>query len=400
MKRLQTVADANVREKRVLVRVDFNVPIGGGKVTDGSRIRAALPTIHYLLGQSAKVVLMSHLGRPDGKKNPKYSLRSVAQELSAMLSRPVLFLDDCLGADVARTIDELDESSVVLLENLRFYAGEEANDPKFAAQLACYGDVYVNDAFGTAHRAHASTVGVPALLPVKVAGFLMQKELEFLGNRTGDPERPFAVVLGGAKVSDKIGVIDALLDRCDRMLIGGAMAFTFQLARGESVGNSPAEPSRSDDALRAIRKAEEKGVQLLLPVDTRCTDHLDFAKRAVGELRTVAGHIPAGWQGVDIGPKTIGAFGRAIADAKTVLWNGPMGVAEIPSCAEGTFAVAKFIADSKALSIVGGGDSIEALNRSGRAGDIAFISTGGGASLEFLEGKELPGVAVLNKMSA
>ncbi|MDR0678725.1 MAG: phosphoglycerate kinase [Puniceicoccales bacterium] len=400
MKRLQTIADADVREKRVLVRVDFNVPLEEGKVADGSRIRAALPTIHYLLGQSAKVLLMSHLGRPNGQKNPKYSLRSVAQELSAMLSRPVLFLDDCLGVDVARTIDELDEGSVVLLENLRFYAGEEANDPKFAAQLACYGDVYVNDAFGTAHRAHASTVGVPALLPVKVAGFLMQKELEFLGNRTGDPKRPFAVVLGGAKVSDKIGVIDALLDRCDRMLIGGAMAYTFQLARGESVGNSPAEPGRLEDALCAIRKAEEKGVQLLLPVDTRCTDRLDFAKRSVGELRTVAGPIPAGWQGVDIGPKTIGAFGRAIESAQTVLWNGPMGIAEIPSCAEGTFAVAKFIADSKALSIVGGGDSIEALNRSGRAGDITFISTGGGASLEFLEGKELPGVAVLNRMSA
>ncbi|MDR2664242.1 MAG: phosphoglycerate kinase [Puniceicoccales bacterium] len=400
MRRLQTVQDVNLREKRVLLRVDFNVPIDGGRVADGSRIRAALPTVRYLLEQSTKIVLMSHLGRPNGQKNPKYSLRPVAQELSAMLSRPVLFLDDCLGPDVAKTIDELDEGSVVLLENLRFYGGEEANDPKFAAQLASYGDVFVNDAFGTAHRAHASTVGVPALLPVKVAGFLMQKELEFLGDRTANPERPFAVILGGAKVSDKIGVIDALLDRCDRMLIGGAMAYTFQLARGESAGNSPVEPSRTEDAVRAIRKAKEKGVELLLPTDNLCTDHLDFAQKKVGELRTVAGPIPAGWQGVDIGPKTIGAFGGAIGGAKTVLWNGPMGVAEIPSCAGGTFAVAKFIADSKALSIVGGGDSIEALNRSGRADDISFISTGGGASLEFLEGKELPGVAILNWTTA
>jgi 3-phosphoglycerate kinase len=392
---LKTIADVNLREKRVLLRVDFNVPLSGGKVSDGSRIRAALPTINYLLEQSAKVVLMSHLGRPNGEKNPKYSLRPVAQELSSLLSRPVLFLDDCLGAGAAATIGELDDGSVVLLENLRFYGEEEANDSAFAAKLASYGDAYVNDAFGTAHRAHASTVGIPRLLPIKAAGFLMQKELEFLGDRTAKPERPFAVILGGAKVSDKIAVIDALLEKCDRMLIGGAMAYTFQLARGESTGKSPVERDRVDDARRAIGKAKQKGVELLLPVDALCTDSLDFAGRKVGNLRTVDGSIPEGWQGVDIGPKTIGAFGRALGGAKTIFWNGPMGVSEIPSCAEGTFSIAKFVGQSKALSIVGGGDSIDALNKSGRAGDVTFISTGGGASLEFLEGKVLPGVAAL-----
>ncbi|MDR2668029.1 MAG: phosphoglycerate kinase [Puniceicoccales bacterium] len=396
MKKMQTVTDVDLREKRVLVRVDFNVPLDGDKVANNSRICAALPTINYLLGQSAKVILMSHLGRPDGKKNLKYSLRPVAQELSSLLNRPVLFLDDCIGSDVAATIDELDDGSVVLLENLRFHGDEEANGDEFAAKLASYGDAYVNDAFGTAHRAHASTVGVPRLLPIKVAGFLMQKELEFLGNRTSNPERPFTVILGGAKVSDKIGVIDALLDRCDCMLIGGAMAYTFQLARGENTGNSPVEKDRVGDAIGAVEKAKEKGVELILPVDTLCTDFLDFPAKKVGKLQTISGQIPDGWQGVDIGQKTIGLFAKAIAKAKTILWNGPVGIFEIPQCAEGTFAVAKFVGDSKALSIVGGGDSIDALAKSGRSNDVTFISTGGGASLEFLEGKELPGASALN----
>ncbi|MDR1435686.1 MAG: phosphoglycerate kinase [Puniceicoccales bacterium] len=396
MEKLQTVTDVDLREKRVLVRVDFNVPLDGGKVANCSRIVAALPTISYLLGQSAKVILMSHLGRPNGKKNLNYSLKPVAQELSRLLNRPVLFLDDCIGPSVASTVDELDDGSVVLLENLRFYGEEEANDSAFSAKLASYGDAYVNDAFGAAHRAHASTVGVPRLLPIKVAGFLMQKELEFLGNRTANPERPFAVLLGGAKVSDKIGVIDALLDRCDKMLIGGAMAYTLLFANGESVGNSPVQKDRSEAAAAAIAKAKRKGVEFLLPVDHLCSNFVDVASKKIGKTQIMDGPIADGWQGVDIGPKTIGRFGKAIADAKTILWNGPVGIFEIPGCAEGTLAIAKFIGDSKAISIVGGGDSIDALDRSGRSKDITFISTGGGASLEFLEGKELPGAAALS----
>ncbi|MDR3316952.1 MAG: phosphoglycerate kinase [Puniceicoccales bacterium] len=397
MKRIQTVADVNLTGKKVLVRVDFNVPISNGKVTDNTRIRASLPTVEHLLRHSNKVILLSHLGRPNGQKNSKYTLRPVAQELSFLLRRPVLFLDDCLGPEVASTIDELGDGSVILLENLRFYAEEEANDPTFSAKLASYGEAYVNDAFGTAHRAHASTVGIPRLIPIRVAGFLMQRELEFLGAKTSQPERPFTVILGGAKVSDKIAVIDALLNRCDAMLIGGAMAYTFKFALGETVGKSLVEPNRVEDAHRALLKARDKKVELILPVDSQCTDLLDLEKKKIGKLRTVEGSIPDGWIGVDIGPKTIRSFGKCIADSRTILWNGPVGVFEIPACAEGTSAIAKFIADSKALSIVGGGDSIGALHASGRAEDISFISTGGGASLEFLEGKELPGVAALDR---
>ncbi|MDR2576852.1 MAG: phosphoglycerate kinase [Puniceicoccales bacterium] len=395
MRQVKTVADVDLSGKRVLVRVDFNVPIAEEKVTDDTRIRAALPTIEFLLNRSAKVILMSHLGRPNGQKNLKYTLRPVAQTLSSLLRRPVLFLDDCIGQKVLETIDELDEGSVVLLENLRFYGQEEANDAKFAAQLAKYGDAYVDDAFGTAHRAHASTVAVPKLLPIRVAGFLLAKELEFLGAKTSHPERPFVVVLGGAKVSDKIAVIDALLDRCDSMIIGGAMAYTFKLALGESVGKSLVEPDRVNDARRALQKAQEKNVKLLLPVDTLCSDGLNVEKRTIGATQIVDKDIPDGWEGVDIGPKTVRLFGKAIAAAKTILWNGPVGVFEIPESARGTYAIAKFVAESKAVSIVGGGDSISALNSSGYAKDITFISTGGGASLEFLEGKELPGVMAL-----
>jgi 3-phosphoglycerate kinase len=396
MKQIQTVEDVNLSEKRVLVRVDFNVPIADGKVTDNARICGALPTIHHLLGQSAKVILMSHLGRPDGKKNEKYSLRPVAQELSTLLQRPILFLEDCIGEDIVSTIEELDEGSVVLLENLRFHPGEEANDHAFAAQLAKNGDAYVNDAFGTAHRAHASTSGVPNLLPIKVAGLLMKKEIEFLGAKTKDPERPFVVLLGGAKVSDKIGVIVSLLDRCDCMLIGGAMAYTFHSALGRKVGNSLVDGNRLADAERALKKAEQLGVPLVLPVDTLCTDALAFADREVGRLQVFTEDIPAPWEGVDIGPATVRLFAKHIIHAKTILWNGPMGVFEIDACAEGTMAMAKFVAESKALSIVGGGDSVSALRKSGREEDISFISTGGGASLEFLEGKELPGIGALN----
>lgn len=395
MKQVQTITDVNLKGKQVLVRVDYNVPMKDGKITDNTRIVATLPTINYLLSQSAKVILMSHLGRPKGQKNLKYSLRPVAQELSRLLKRPVLFLDDAIGNNVEETIRDLDEGSVVLLENLRFYPQEEANDPEFSKQLARYGDIYVNDAFGTAHRAHASTAGVPAFLPIKVAGFLIQKELEFLGTKTAQPERPFTVILGGAKVSDKIGVIDNLLEKCNSMLIGGAMAYTFLKAQGKNVGNSLVEEDKLESAQAAIKKAEQLGVQLLLPVDHVITDHLDFEAGTVGEIKVVD-DILEGWMGIDIGPKTVEQYSSVIRSSKTVLWNGPMGVFEIEAASKGTFAIAKAVAESSAISIVGGGDSIQAISKSGYADKITFMSTGGGASLEFLEGKDLPGISALN----
>ncbi|MDR0727603.1 MAG: phosphoglycerate kinase [Puniceicoccales bacterium] len=393
---VQTIADVDLSKKNVLVRVDFNVPLEGGKVADNSRIRAAVPTIDYLVKRAAKVILLSHLGRPKAQKNLKYSLRPTAQELSQLLGRPVIFLEDCLGDDVQGTIAEMEPGSVMMLENLRFYAEEEQNDREFAKKLAAYGNAFVNDAFGTAHRAHASTAGVPSLLPIKVAGFLMQKELEFLGNRTANPERPFTVILGGAKVSDKIGVIDALLDKCNNMLIGGAMAYTFHLAQGKKIGNSLAEKDRVADAKAALQKADKKGVKILLPVDSLATDTLNFETRTVGAIKTVSEDIPDGWQGVDIGPKTIQIFSDTIENSKTIFWNGPMGIFEVSACAQGTFAAAKAVARSKGISIVGGGDSITAINKSGFSDKIDFMSTGGGASLEFLEGKEMPGVAALS----
>lgn len=395
MKQVQTITDVNLKGKQVLVRVDYNVPMKDGKITDNTRIVATLPTINYLLSQSAKVVLMSHLGRPKGQKNLKYSLRPVAQELSRLLKRPVLFLEDAIGSDVEETIRDLDEGSVVLLENLRFYPEEEANDPEFSKQLAHYGDIYVNDAFGTAHRAHASTAGVPALLPIKVAGFLIQKELEFLGTKTAQPERPFTVILGGAKVSDKIGVIDTLLEKCNSMLIGGAMAYTFLKAQGKNVGKSLVEEDKLEAARAALGKAEKLGVQLLLPVDHVITDCLDFEAGTVGEIKVVE-DILEDWMGIDIGPKTVEQYSSVIQSAKTVLWNGPMGVFEIDAASKGTFAIAKGVAESSAISIVGGGDSIQAIAKSGYADKITFMSTGGGASLEFLEGKDLPGISALN----
>lgn len=385
----------------MLVRVDYNVPLEDGKVADRTRIEATLPTINYLLQESVKVVLMSHLGRPKGEKNLRDSLRPVAQELSRLLHRPVLFLDDCMGANVKQTIEEIDENSVVLLENLRFYKGETDNDPAFAQQLASYGDAYVNDAFGTAHRAHASTVGVPKLLPTKVAGFLIQRELEFLGSKVSNPERPFTVILGGAKVSDKIGVIDSLLDRCDRMIIGGAMAFTFLRAQGKNVGSSLLEEEKIPQALEALEKAKDRGVEFLLPDDFLVTDQLDLEKRQVGNLKTVScDNIENGWIGIDIGPKSIQKFRAAVENCKTILWNGPMGIFEIEASSAGTIAMASAVGNSNATSIVGGGDSIKAIHQSGFEEKISFISTGGGASLEFLEGKELPGIAALNSKNA
>lgn len=401
MDRIKTVRDVDLAGRRVFVRVDFNVPFSkDGKISDETRILGALPTIRHLLDQGAKVILASHLGRPDGKPNPKYSLAPVATALSGHLGVPVQFLDDCIGEKVKAAPAGLGSGSVLLLENLRFHPGEEGNDPQFAAQLAELAEVYVNDAFGTAHRAHASTEGVAKLLPIRVAGLLMDRELEFLGSRTTNPEKPFTVILGGAKVSDKIKVIDALLDKCDSMLIGGAMAYTFALALGKKTGDSLTEPDKIELAQSALNKARARGVKLLLPIDSVITDSIDFGAGTIGRREVVTGDIPDGWKGVDIGPATVTAFREVLSDAKTILWNGPMGVFEIPACAEGTFAVASAVATSGATSIIGGGDSVKAINESGYSSNVTFISTGGGASLEFLEGKTLPGVAVLDRMPA
>lgn len=396
MAKVKTVKDISLSGKRVLVRCDFNVPFDEqGNISDDTRIVGALPTIEHLASQGARVILCSHLGRPKGEKNPKYTLAPIAEALSEKLGHPVKFVNDCVGEAVTQAVQAMSPGQVILLENVRFYKEEEKNDPAFAKNLAANMDAYVNDAFGTAHRAHASTEGVAHVLPIKVAGLLVEKELEFLGEKTKTPERPFVVILGGAKVSDKITVIDALLDKCDTMLIGGAMAYTFALARGKKIGTSLSEPDKVDIAKQAIEKARQKGVELLLPVDNLGTDALDFGAAKVGEVRTFEGDIDEGWEGVDIGPKTIELYKKAVANAKTVLWNGPMGIFEIPACAKGTFAVAEAVAKSGAISIIGGGDSVKAINQSGHGDKVSFISTGGGASLEFLEGKVLPGVAAL-----
>jgi len=381
----------------VLVRCDFNVPLKDGAVSDDSRIVAALPTIQHLVAQGAKVILCSHLGRPDGEKNSKYSLAPVAADLAAKLGQPVTFIEDCIGAAVEAEVAKLANGGIALLENVRFYQGETDNDPEFAAALAKLADAYVNDAFGTAHRAHASTAGVTAHLSPSVCGFLIEKELAYLGEKTAHPERPFTVILGGAKVSDKIKVIDALLEKADTIIIGGAMAYTFALAEGRTVGDSLSEPDFVDTAKSALQKAKEKGVKFLLPVDNLAVKDLDFGAGTVGEQKIFEGNIEDGWEGVDIGPKSIELFKAEVAAAKTILWNGPMGIFEIDACNQGTFAVARTIAESGGISIIGGGDSVKAINMSGYSDRVTFMSTGGGASLEFLEGKELPGVAALDQ---
>jgi phosphoglycerate kinase len=397
-----TIRDLDVKGKRVLARVDFNVPLeekdGRRVITDETRIQETLPTIRFLRDAGAKVVLMSHLGRPKGAPEAKYSLRPVAERLGEILGTPVAFASDCIGAETAKLADGLEPGGVLLLENLRFHPGEEKNEADFASELAKLGEVYVNDAFGTAHRAHASTEGVAKRIPARAIGFLMEKELKFLGEETSNPKRPFVVILGGAKVSDKIGVIDALLEKADAILIGGAMAYTFALAQGRKVGKSLSEPDKLAIAKEALDKAKAKGVRMLLPVDNMIVDSLDFDAKKLGQSRfTARGEdIPDGWEGVDIGPETVSLFEKEIEAAGTILWNGPMGIFEIQECAKGTFAIASAIAaNSKAISIIGGGDSVKAVNQSGMAGKVTFMSTGGGASLEFLEGQVLPGVAVI-----
>ncbi|MCB1120683.1 MAG: phosphoglycerate kinase [Verrucomicrobiae bacterium] len=402
MAKTKTIRDVDVRGKRVFVRVDFNVPLDeNGKVSDNTRIVAALSTISYLIDAGAKVILASHLGRPKGAPNPAFSLKPAAEELAAQLGKPVQFAEDCVGPDVEVAVNSLEAGSVLLLENVRFYAGEEGNDPEFAKKLGALADVYVNDAFGTAHRAHASTAGITDYVDTCVCGFLIERELTFLGEKTSNPEKPFTVILGGAKVSDKIKVIDRLLEKADTILIGGAMAYTFALAKGQKVGKSLSEPDKVNVAQAALDKAKEKGVRFLLPIDTVITNNLDFGSRSVGEMEIVQGDIPEGWEGVDIGPKTIELYSQVVAESKTVLWNGPMGVFEIEECSKGTFAIADAVAANQdAISIIGGGDSVKAINNSGNGDKVSFISTGGGASLSFLEGKELPGVAALDTVEA
>jgi phosphoglycerate kinase len=395
---IKTIKDVNLAGKRVFVRCDFNVPLTDGMISDDSRIVAALPTIQHLVGQGARVILASHLGRPKGERNAKYSLAPVAEDLATKLGQPVTFIEDCIGAEVEAEVAKMGDGDIVLLENVRFYAGEEKNDSEFAAALAKLADAFVNDAFGTAHRAHASTAGVAAHLSPNVCGFLIEKELAYLGDKTANPERPFTVILGGAKVSDKIKVIDALLEKADTIIIGGAMAYTFALAEGRTVGESLSELDFIVTAKAALEKAQEKGVKFLLPVDNLAVKDLDFGAGTVGEAQFFEGNIPDGWEGVDIGPKSIELFKAEVATAKTVLWNGPMGIFEIDACNQGTFAVAKTIAESEGISIIGGGDSVKAIKMSGYSDKVTFMSTGGGASLEFLEGKELPGVAALDQI--
>ena len=390
----KTVKDVDVRSKRVLVRVDYNVPLdANGNVSDDKRITASLPTINYLLEQGARIILCSHLGRPKGEVKKEFSLAPVAKRLKELLPNVnIYFASDCIGEEAERKAAALKDGEILLLENLRFHKEEEKNDPEFAKKLASLAEIYVNDAFGTVHRAHASTAGVAAYLPA-VAGFLIGKELSMMGGALENPERPFVAILGGAKVADKIGVITNLLNKCDTLLIGGGMAYTFFKAMGYEIGDSLLDAESIDLAKQLMETAKEKGVKLLLPVDTVVAK----AFAADAEHMTVAANaIPAGWQGLDIGEKTRELFAAEIKNAKTVIWNGPMGVFEFPEFAKGTEAVAKACAECGGTTIIGGGDSASAVKKLGYADKMTHISTGGGASLEFLEGKVLPGVAALN----
>lgn len=386
----KTVRDIDLKGKRVLMRVDFNVPIEKGVVTDDKRIRAALPTIQYVLDQGASLVVMSHLGRPKGTGfEAEFSLKPVAQVLSRLLNRPVQMAPDCIGPEVEAMARALQPGQVLMLENVRFHKEEEKNDPEFAKKLAALGDVYVNDAFGAAHRAHASTTAVAQFLPA-VSGFLMQQELEYLSRATMNPERPYVAILGGAKISDKIAVIENLLTKCDKLIIGGGMANTFLAAQGYNMQDSLVEPNSIETAKKIIASAGDK---LLLPVDAVIADKFDAdANTQVVDVDK----IPTGWRVMDIGPKSVAKFSEALRGAKLIVWNGPLGVFEMPKFAEGTFAIAKVLANSGAITVIGGGDSASAVKKAGVAKQMTHVSTGGGASLEFLEGKVLPGVAALN----
>jgi phosphoglycerate kinase len=384
----KTVKDIELKGKRVLMRVDFNVPMAAGKVTDDKRIRASLPTIQYVLDQGASLILMSHLGRPKGGPSPEFSLKAASEALAALLGKPVLMAPDCIGPEVTRMAASLKPGDVLMLENTRFHAGEEKNDLDLAKALAALGEIYVNDAFGSAHRAHSSTEGVARFLPA-VSGFLMEQELEYLGRATSSPEHPYIAILGGAKISDKIAVVENLLAKCDKLIIGGGMANTFLAARGYAMQDSLVEAASVETARGIMAKA---GDRLMLPVDAVIADKFD----AEANSRVVAVEaVPPGWRIMDIGPKSIELFKSALQGAKLIVWNGPMGVFEMPKFAEGTFAIAKLLAASGATTVIGGGDSASAVKKAGVAKQMTHVSTGGGASLEYLEGKELPGVAAL-----
>mgnify|MGYP004696584693 FL=1 len=390
---LNTVKEADLTGKRVLIRVDFNVPVKNGVVTDSTRIKAALPTIKYILDNGASLVVMSHFGRPKGQKNPDFSMAPIAKEFQALLGRPVKLASDVIGPEVESEVKALKPGDVLLLENVRFYKEEEANDPEFAKKLASYGDIYVNDAFGTAHRAHASTEGVSHYLP-SYAGFLIEKEVKFMAPLLENPDHPFVAIIGGSKVSSKISVLESLVKTCDTIVIGGGMAYTFLKVLGKSVGKSLVEDDYLETAKNFLAAASEKNVKVILPVDHVCASA--FAEDA--EPVYVDGEdIPADLMGLDIGSKTVTAIVDALKTAKSVVWNGPMGVFEFASFAKGTEAVAKALAESDAVSVVGGGDSVAAINKFGLADKISHVSTGGGASLEFLEGKVLPGIKALEK---
>ncbi len=390
-----TIDDVQLKGKRVLVRVDFNVPMEKQKVTDDTRIVESLPTIKKILNDGGKAILMSHLGRPKGKRNMEFTLQPVAERLSALIGKNVQFVSDCVGEEAQNGVHHLANGDCLLLENLRFHPEEEANDAAFAQQLASLGDLYVNDAFGSAHRAHASTEGITHFLKPAVAGYLMQKELNYLGRAVGNPVRPYAAILGGAKISGKIDVIQNLMNIVDILIVGGGMMFTFFKAQGLEIGNSLLEADKVDLAAKILADAKKRGIKLLLPVDAVIADRFD--NNAARKVVPVT-QIPAGWQGLDIGPDSIKLFIDALRPAKTIVWNGPLGVFEMDNFAAGTMAIAKTLADLTKLgatTIVGGGDSAAAIAKAGLEKSVSHVSTGGGASLEFLEGKVLPGVAAL-----
>ncbi|MFB5088648.1 phosphoglycerate kinase [Psychrobacillus sp. PGGUH221] len=392
MNEKQTMKDVSLQGKRVFCRVDFNVPMEDGKITDDTRIRAALPTINYLIEQGAKVILASHMGRPKGEVKEELRLTKVGEHLSKVLNKQVKKLDESIGSSVEQAVSQMNNGDVLLLENVRFHSGEEKNDAELAKAFASLADVYVNDAFGAAHRAHATTEGIAKLLPA-VSGLLMEKELDVLGKALSNPERPFTAIIGGAKVKDKIGVIDHLLDKVDNILIGGGLSYTFSKAQGHDIGKSLVEEDKIELAQSFIEKAKEKGVAFYLPIDAVVADA--FSKDANTKVVDID-QIPSDWMGLDIGPKTAALYSNVIKDSKLIIWNGPMGVFEMDAFAEGTKGVANAMADTAGYTIIGGGDSAAAVEKFEVADNMDHISTGGGASLEFMEGKDLPGVSALN----